>query len=117
MAERVLNAPYQPCYYLMVGASVVGVLYWDDATPEDYGIDAIEGSTESGGWFVFMAERVADRWSLDGPDGQPDEASALVRAGAYVGAAVAGRDAGALIGLQDLPPERLPWRLHQEDES
>ena len=103
MAEPVPNAMHELCYYPLVGAKVVGVLYWDDATAEDYGSNAIEGLTESSGWFVLMAERVADHWSLDGPDGQPDEASALVRAGAYVAEALAARDLGDSSGWRESP--------------
>jgi len=114
VVEPVLNGPYGPCFYLLCESKVLAVVYWDDDS--DLTVAEEEGLELPWGWCMFLAARVADRESLASGASPTSAEVALAEARERVAASARSHTREGLVGLEDLSPKRLPWRVLSDDE-
>jgi hypothetical protein len=102
--ERVRTAPYDPCFRYVIATKIVGILYWDGTVWDECG---------EHGWAYFTADAPQHH---DVIGTELSEAEAITFGAREIAKKLSRRDR-AIVGLDDLPPHQLPWRLLREDEA
>ena len=103
--EPVHFSPYRSCYRFLLGDKTVAVLYWDDSMYAD-------GAAPTG-WTYFSAAAPQHHTVIG--DGPSEDAAIAMTIDELIVAL--SRPGAAVVGLEDVPAERLPWTILAENED